>query len=320
MLYGIMRVEKRKRSALYGLQLEANRTEADHEQGRDFAASDIHWELTPFNMFLVKAENWNKAVTDAFEEAEIQERKNSIVVLDGFYGASPEWFVDKSLAEIVEYFQECLAFHEKHYGKVINAVIHFDEKTPHLTCQSLPIVQREDGSCSLSARDIMGNRNDYRKRQDQFYEEVCKSRGLERGEIHDPEHIRKHLSVQQYKNEQLEIENKQLREESQKLQNQCKSLLLQNEQLNNLNAALAQQTEQPFLHYCMMEFIRNAKVRGERGEVKLVIDGFNTYMARNQEQLRAKWEQHLLPTYEHPEERYHEREYELEPEHDGREL
>ena len=320
MLYGIMRVEKRKRSALYGLQLEANRTEADHEQGRDFAASDIHWELTPFNMFLVKAENWNKAVTDAFEEAEIQERKNSIVVLDGFYGASPEWFVDKSLEEIVEYFQECLAFHEKHYGKVINAVIHFDEKTPHLTCQSLPIVQREDGSCSLSARDIMGNRNDYRKRQDQFYEEVCKSRGLERGEIHDPEHIRKHLSVQQYKNEQLEIENKQLREESQKLQSQCKSLLLQNEQLNNLNAALAQQTEQPFLHYCMMEFIRNAKVRGERGEVKLVIDGFNAYMARNQEQLRAKWEQHLLPTYEHPEERYHEREYELEPEYDGREL
>lgn len=320
MLYGIMRVEKRKRSALYGLQLEANRTEADHEQGRDFAASDIHWELTPFNMFLVKAENWNKAVTDAFEEAEIQERKNSIVVLDGFYGASPEWFVDKSLEEIVEYFQECLAFHEKHYGKVINAVIHFDEKTPHLTCQSLPIVQREDGSCSLSARDIMGNRNDYRKRQDQFYEEVCKSRGLERGEIHDPEHIRKHLSVQQYKNEQLEIENKQLREESQKLQSQCKSLLLQNEQLNDLNAALAQQTEQPFLHYCMMEFIRNAKVRGERGEVKLVIDGFNAYMARNQEQLRAKWEQQLLPMYEHPEERYHEREYELEPEYDGREL
>ena len=70
----------------------------------------------------------------------------------------------------------------------------------------------------------------------------------------------------------------------------------------------------------MMEFIRNAKVRGERGEVKLVIDGFNAYMARNQEQLRAKWEQQLLPMYDHPEERYHEREYELEPEYDGREL
>jgi hypothetical protein len=81
MSYGIMRVEKRKRSALYGLQLEANRTAEDHEQGRDFAASDIQWDLTPFNMFLVKAENWGKAVTAAFEEAQVQERKNSVVFL-----------------------------------------------------------------------------------------------------------------------------------------------------------------------------------------------------------------------------------------------
>ena len=144
-----MRVEKRKRASLYGLQLEANRTAADHDQGRDFAASDIQWELTPFNFFLVKAENWNKAVTAALKEAEIQERKNSVVLLDGFYGASKEWFLNKSMAEIVDYFEDCLAFHEKHYGKVINAVIHFDEAIPHLTCQSLPIVQREDGHCSL---------------------------------------------------------------------------------------------------------------------------------------------------------------------------
>ena len=92
MSYCIMRVEKRKRKALYGLQIEANRTTADHAKGRDFAASDIQWCLTDFNMFLVKSENWNRAVTAAFKDAEIQERKNSVVVLDGFYGASPEWF------------------------------------------------------------------------------------------------------------------------------------------------------------------------------------------------------------------------------------
>ncbi len=312
MSYGIMRVEKRKRSALYGLQLEANRTAADHEQGRDFAASDIQWDLTPFNMFLVKAENWGKAVTAAFEEAQVQERKNSVVVLDGFYGASPEWFLDKTMEEIVDYFRECLAFHEKYYGKVINAVIHFDEKTPHLTCQSLPLIQSEDGQTRLSARDIMGNRADYRKRQDLFYEEVGKSRGLERGEIHDPEHIRKHLSVQEFKKEQLEAENQQLRKES-------KVLMVKNARLTELNAALAEQVEQPFLYYCMMEFIRNAKVRGERGEVKLVIDGFKGYMAQHQEQLREKWEQQFLPAYLPSEqERHHEREY--EPEYDGREL
>ena len=323
MAYCIMRVEKRKRAALYGLQIEANRTTADHEKGRDFTASDIQWCLTDFNMYLVKSENWNKAVTAAFKEAEIQERKNSVVVLDGFYGATPDWFKDKNIDEIVSYFKDCLAFHEQTYGKVINAVIHFDEATPHLTCQSLPLIEGEDGHTRLSARDIMGGRNDYRRRQDEFYEQVGKPRGLERGEVHDPEHTRKHLSVQAYKNEQLEIENEELRKQSKELQKECRTLLLKNQQLQDINEALAQQVEQPFLTYCMMEFIRNAKVRGERGEIKLVVDGFQTYLARNQEQLRAKWEQQLLPNYypplEQEEERFREREYDYEQDYDDRE-
>lgn len=319
--YCIMRVEKRKRAALYGLQIEANRTAADHEKGRDFAASDIQWALTDFNIFLVKSENWGKAVTAALKEAQVQERKNSVVVLDGFYGASPDWFKDKTLDEIVDYFKACLVFHEQNYGKVINAVIHFDESTPHLSCQSLPLIYDENGQTRLSARDIMGGRNDYRRRQDEFYEQVGKSRGMERGEVHDPEHSRQHLTVQAYKNEKLEEENLQLRKRSSELQKECKALLLKNQQLQDINQALAEQVEQPFLTYCMMEFIRNAKVRGERGEVKLIADGFQAYMARNEQQLRAKWEQMLLPNYypAQEEERHHEREYELEPEYDERE-
>ena len=320
--YCIMRVEKRKRAALYGLQIEANRTAADHEKGRDFAASDICWELTDFNMFLVKSENWGKAVTAALKDAEVQERKNSVVVLDGFYGASPEWFKDKNLGEIVAYFKDCLAFHEQNYGQVINAVIHFDEATPHLTCQSLPLIQDEDGRTRLSARDIMGGRTDYRRRQDEFFEQVGKPRGMDRGEIHDPEQTREYLSVQAFKKERLEEENQQLRERSQELQKECKALLVRNQQLQEINQSLSEQVQEPFLHYCMMEFIRNAKVRGERGEIKLVIDGFQAYMARNMEQLRAKWEQQLLPNFMPPleEERFREREYEYdEQEYDERE-
>ena len=164
MAYCIMRIEKRKRSALYGLQIEANRTSEDFKKGRDFAASDINWDFTDFNIFLVKADNWGKAVTKALEEAKVQERKNSVVVLEGFYGASREWFADKSLEEIVSYFKDCLAYHEKTYGKVINAVIHFDEATPHLSVISPSILQNEDGQNRLSASDIMGGRADYRRR------------------------------------------------------------------------------------------------------------------------------------------------------------
>lgn len=317
MAYCIMRVEKRKRSALYGLQIEANRTAADHERGRDFAASDINWELTPFNLFLVKAENWGKAVTAALEEAKVQERKNSVVVLDGFYGASPEWFLDKTLDEVVDYFKDCLAFHEKAYGKVINAVIHFDEATPHLTCQSLPIIEKENGQASLSAREIMGGRNDYRRRQDLFYEQVGRPRGLERGESHDPEQTKKHLTVQAFKNQQLEFENKQLRKESQKIQNECKQLLLQNQKLEAVNQSLSEHSQQSFMQYCMEYFVQNAKVRGANGKTKNIRDGFQAYVQQYYQELRTNWERLHNPQYE--EERFHEHEYQQQPEFDGRE-
>ena len=317
MAYCIMRVEKRKRSALYGLQIEANRTAADHERGRDFAASDINWELTPFNLFLVKAENWGKAVTAALEEAKVQERKNSVVVLDGFYGASPEWFLDKTLDEVVDYFKDCLAFHEKAYGKVINAVIHFDEATPHLTCQSLPIIEKENGQASLSAREIMGGRNDYRRRQDLFYEQVGRPRGLERGESHDPEEAKKHLAVQAFKNQQLEFENKQLRKESQKLQNECKQLLLQNQKLEAVNQSLSEHSQQSFMQYCMEYFVQNAKVRGANGQTKNINDGFQAYVQQYYQELRTNWERLNNPQYE--EERFREHEYQQQPEIDDRE-
>ena len=317
MAYCIMRVEKRKRSALYGLQIEANRTAADHERGRDFAASDINWELTPFNLFLVKAENWGKAVTAALEEAKVQERKNSVVVLDGFYGASPEWFLDKTLDEVVDYFKDCLAFHEKAYGKVINAVTHFDEATPHLTCQSLPIIEKENGQASLSAREIMGGRNDYRRRQDLFYEQVGRPRGLERGESHDPEEAKKHLTVQAFKNQQLEFENKQLRKESQKLQNQCKQLLLQNQKLEAVNQSLSEHSQQSFMQFCMEYFVQNAKVRGANGKIKNISDGFQAYVQQYYQELRTNWERLNNPQYE--EERFREHEYQQQPEIDDRE-
>lgn len=317
MAYCIMRVEKRKRSALYGLQIEANRTATDHERGRDFAASDINWELTPFNLFFIKAENWGKAVTTALEEAKVQERKNSVVVLDGFYGASPEWFLDKTLDEVVDYFKDCLAFHEKAYGKVINAVVHFDEATPHLTCQSLPIIEKENGQASLSAREIMGGRNDYRRRQDLFYEQVGRPRGLERGESHDPEQTKKHLTVQAFKNQQLEFENKQLKKESQKLQNQCKQLLLQNQKLEAVNQSLSEHSQQSFMQYCMEYFVQNAKVRGANGKTKNISDGFQAYVQQYYQELRTNWERLNNPQYE--EERFREHEYQQQPEFEGRE-
>lgn len=124
--------------------------------------------------------------------------------------------------------------------------------------------------------------------------------------------------MQQYKNEQLEFENEQLRKDSQKLRNECRQLLLRNQQLEAVNQSLMEQTQDPFFHYCMREFIRTAKTRGERGEVKHIKDGFQSYIEQNQQYLRAAWEHQLCPMYQE-EERFYEREYEYQPDYDDRE-
>ena len=200
--YGIMRIEKRGRSAIYGLQIEANRTAQDHESGRDFDNSDIDWTRTKDNIYIIRTVNWNTEVTRQITEAGLKERKDSVVLLDALYTASPEWFETHTRREILEYFRDCLRFHIKEYcagdkSKLVNAVIHLDEKTPHLHVSSIPIIEDEKGA-HLSAKIIMGNKDDYRLRQDRFYSEVSSCYGMERGEPKQPGETKAHTSKREW--------------------------------------------------------------------------------------------------------------------------
>ena len=208
-MFAIHRVEKCKKTAVFGLQIEANRTQADHEKGRNFDKSDIDWERTKLNQHFkgLHCGNWSEGISQELKKAGIEKapKSNAVVLLDGLYTASPEWFEGKSKAEIIDFFKDCLKFHIQHYGKPLNAVIHWDEKSPHLAVASVPIIETEQGA-KLCAKEIMGGRADYRARQDQFFEQVAKSRGFERGERSDPKHKKKHLSVQDYKKQQNEAQ------------------------------------------------------------------------------------------------------------------
>ena len=230
---GIMRVEKRGRAAVYGIQIEANRTKEDHENGRDFDDSDIDWERTHLNTHLVKTDRWNEAITKRLKEEGIKPRKDSIVLLDALYTASPEYFEGKTQEEILDYFQECLDFHVKTYcqgdkSRVINAVVHFDEKTPHMAVASIPLMEDEQGM-HLSAKVIMGNRKDYRLRQDKFYDEVTKKRGLERGEVQDPAETKKHTTKREWQKATQEVELERLQTENSQLRGENDYLKAENE-------------------------------------------------------------------------------------------
>lgn len=228
-MYGIHRIEKRCRKDVYGIQLEANRTRSDYLKGREFPASDIDWLKTNENVFLIKCDNWNKEIRSRLDEYGLKERKNSVVLLDSIYTASAEFFQDKTKEEIIDYFCACLEFHKKTYGEhVINAVIHFDEVkngNVHMHVASIPIVERK-GVISLCARDLMGGREHYRKRQDEFYSQVSSLWGLERGEIKDYAEVRKHINKLEYEAQEATIKAEKAKAElniRERVKNACAS-------------------------------------------------------------------------------------------------
>ena len=118
-------------------------------------------------------------------------------MIDALYTASSGFFEGKERKEIIKYFKDCLDFHEREYGKAFNAVIHFDEATPHMHVASVPIIKDEESS-HLSAKMIMGGRADYRTRLDRFYDEVSKRYGLKRGEVREPAETKAHTTKREW--------------------------------------------------------------------------------------------------------------------------
>jgi hypothetical protein len=119
------------------------------------------------------------------------------VAITGVYTASPEWFETHSREEMIAYFEDCLRFHDETYGRAFNAVIHLDETTPHLQVISVPLIEDAQGM-HLSAKLVMGGRDDYRKRQDQFFEQVGKPHEMERGERRDPAERKAHTTKREW--------------------------------------------------------------------------------------------------------------------------
>lgn len=209
-MYCIMNVDKQRRAAIHGLQLEANRQPEDN---REFDASDIDSSRTSDNIFLRRCDSWNHEITRQIHAAGVRERKDSNVGITGVYTASEEWFRTHSKKEWMEYFSDCLSFHDKTYGRCINAVVHLDEDVPHMQCVSIPLVEDERG-WHLSAKIVMGGRSDYQKRQDEFFEQVGEPHGMDRGIRWDAAEIKRHTTKREWQLATQEVELQQLQQQT----------------------------------------------------------------------------------------------------------
>lgn len=186
-MFCIMRTEKRKRTDIGGIQRENTRTATEYN-------NKVAPGMDALNVNLIQSNDWMQDIQAEIDRAGAKTRANSVLAIDTLYTASSEFFQGKTNGENDTFFRDCLKFHERHFGHIISAVIHYDETTPHLHVISVPLTQ--DGR--LSARDVIGNKAKMSKAQDEFFEQVGKGYGLERGIHMDGQEKKKHISAQEH--------------------------------------------------------------------------------------------------------------------------
>ena len=115
-------ISRRHANAVRALQIENNRAPGDRYR---FPLSDIKPEKTKDNVFLVRSDNWMRDIKRNLKEHGIDGfRKNAVVLVDVVYSASEDFFMDDDKELTIQYFKDCLAFHESELGPALNAVIY----------------------------------------------------------------------------------------------------------------------------------------------------------------------------------------------------
>ena len=93
-------------------------------------------------------------------------RKDSVKFVDTLVTVSPE-FAKAHEVEMPEYFRRAFDFLKERVGEenIFSAVVHMDEKTPHMHLCFVPLTRDK----RLSAKEILGNKKSMIRWQDDFY-------------------------------------------------------------------------------------------------------------------------------------------------------
>ena len=175
--YAILRFAKYKGPEIGHIESHNERTKEKYASNPDIDTARSH-----LNFHLVTPERKYRAESEKqIAEAGCRTRSDSVRVVEALVTASPEFFKSKKKAEVKAYFTEALGFIQKYQSKetIISAVVHMDEKTPHMHLCFVPLTEDK----RLSAKEIVGNKKKLTWWQDEFWKHMVKKYpDLERGE------------------------------------------------------------------------------------------------------------------------------------------
>ncbi len=224
MSFSICRIAKIKLSGVTGIQIHDRR----EKEGVSHTNKDIDWSKTGNNVNLLEQqEKFRTVVKNRIEELNLNRavRKDATVMVQCLITSDSTFFDKMNKDQQVEFFKKSYDFIKDRYGKknMVSATIHFDERTPHMHVNFVPVT--EDGR--LSARDLFSPKQ-LRELQDDFNKYINdKGYNLERGKLDSK---KKHLSVEEYK---LETKFEELKNKENELDKKIKDLESERDTVRN---------------------------------------------------------------------------------------
>ena len=166
MPYAILRFQKAQSGGVAGRDRHNERKKEEYKSNPniDRSKSEQNYHL------IEPSGKYKQCCMDRIQAVGARTRSNSVIMVEALITTSPEIMEKLNSAEQRQFFERAAAFLYERIGKenVISAVVHMDEKTPHMHFCFVPVTK--DGR--LSAKEVLGNKAAMCKWQDDFYDRM----------------------------------------------------------------------------------------------------------------------------------------------------
>lgn len=185
----VVHMQKIKGGAVRGIQSHVNR---EHESKTNL---DIDYSRTADNYNIWACDNWKQLIDyniRLFAQDTKTVRKDAVVLTSFIITSDEQTMKSMTAEEQKNFFKDSVDFFSNRYGSenIVSAVVHMDEKTPHLHLALTPIFNNK-----LCCKEMF-TAKELKDLQTDFYKQVGKKYGLERGEENSK---RKHKSEIDFK-------------------------------------------------------------------------------------------------------------------------
>lgn len=194
MPYAILRFQKKKAGAVAACERHNERKKGAYKSNPDI---DMERSKDNYHILPPPPRTYKQEINRRVKAAGCKVRRDSVMMVETLITASPEFMKSLPEAEQREYFKRAFDFIAERIGRdnIISAIVHMDEKTPHLHLTFVPITEDR----RLSAKSFLGNQKTLSKWQTDFHERMSERwTELERGQS-SMETKRKHIPTWLFK-------------------------------------------------------------------------------------------------------------------------